>query len=227
MNANQDSTTSLIAKLREFAAAYETLADGVEVEHWYSRDLPSHDFNRELVRPGENAERPEGCVRIMSDTDFYEVANLPLHFEALSCAEVVATLWPDVPTPMIYPDHGDHWWTAIFDESLEVPGQPYELWLHILEDGIVTESGRFEAFPSEPEAVAREARMTSSVTEGREAAFEIKVWIHGTRFPGEMQPRTNVIISPRSVAIVWSTLPSKNTEDAFKRLATTGQPASA
>ncbi|MCV9964727.1 hypothetical protein OIU34_22815 [Pararhizobium sp. BT-229] len=197
---------SLLAELREFALEYDGLPDDAEVDHWYFQDherLPGHDFNREIVNPGANTDAPEGCVRIMCDVDFCEVANLPSRFTALSCADVVSILWPDIKSPTVYPDHGDHWWIAIGDESLEVPGQPVELWLHFREGGAITETMRFEAVATEAEALEREARMESHITEGSEALFEIRVWKDGERVEGDLRPRSRVVCSPPREPIVW------------------------
>lgn len=197
---------SLLAGLREFALAYDGLPDDAEVDHWYSQDhqqLPGHDFNREIVGPGENEDAPDGCVKIMCDVDFYEVANLPFRFKELSCADVVSVLWPDIKSPTIYPDHGDHWWTAIYDESMEVPGQPVELWFHFRENGAITETMRFEAFATEDEALRGEAKGESHITEGSEALFEIRVWKDGVRVEGDLRPRSRVVYSPPREPIAW------------------------
>lgn len=196
----------LLAELRDFARGYDALPDDVEADHWYEQDhenLPGHDFNREIVRPAENESAPDGCVRIMCDTDFYEVANLPYHFVALSCADIVSVLWPAIESPTVYPDHGDHWWTAIGDESMEVPGQPVELWFHFRENGALTETTRFEAFATEAEALQREAKGTSHITEGSEALFEIRVWQDGVRIEGELRPMSRVKYSPPREPILW------------------------
>lgn len=199
-NANRE----LVSNLREFAVAYNALPEDVEVDHWYSADeLPAHVFNREIVKPGENDDTPDGCVRVMSDCDFYEVANLPYHFEPLSCAEIVSVLWPDVPNPKIYPDHGDYWWQAVSDETLEVPGEPFELWFHCRINGIVTDSMRFDTLATEQEAIKRETKIESSATEGTEALFEIRTWKDGERIGGELRARTNVTYSPPREPIMW------------------------
>ena len=190
-----DVRDQLLAELREFVRAYEALPG--------SDDLPGHDFNREIVKPGENEKAPDGCLRIMCDSDFYEVANLPLRFTAVSCLDIVLILWPDIQSPTIYPDHGDHWWTAIGDREMEVPGQPFELWFHFREGGALDESMRFEAFATMAEALAREVRVTTHATEGTEALFEIKVWRGGVRFGGDLSPRSNVVYSKPREPIVW------------------------
>jgi hypothetical protein len=195
--------TELFSRLRDFAVTFDALPEDAEADHWYSQELPSHDFNREIVKPGKNPDAPEGCVRIMSDTDFYEVANLPYQFERLSCADVVSVLWPDVPNPKIYPDHGDYWWTAISDESLEVPGEPFELWMHYRNDDVVTESMRFGTLATEQQAIEREVEVRSSASEGTEALYEIRTWKDGVRSGGELRPRTNVTYSPPREPMVW------------------------
>jgi hypothetical protein len=198
-NANKE----LFSKLRDFALVHDALPEDAEPNHWYSAELPSHDFNREIVKPGENEKAPDGCVRIMSDTDFWEIANLPYEFERLSCADIVSVLWPDVPNPKIYPDHGDYWWTAIADESLEVPGEPFELWMVYRQDGILTDTMRFDTLATEQQAIEREAKVRSGTTEGTEALFEIRTWKDGERIGGELRPRTNVTYSPPREPNTW------------------------
>ncbi|MCZ7860871.1 hypothetical protein O9X98_05590 [Agrobacterium salinitolerans] len=196
----------LLAELREFARAYDAIPEGHEVEYWYfedSDDLQGHDFNREVVKPGENEKAPDGCLRIMCDCDFHEVANLPLRFADLSCQDIVSILWPDIQSPVFYPDHGDHWWAAIGDPEMEVPGQPFELWFHFREGGAINESMRFEVFATIDEALAREDRVTAYITEGTEALFEIKEWRDGERLAGELRPRMNVVYSKPRVPIAW------------------------
>ncbi|MCS4089062.1 hypothetical protein [Rhizobium sp. BK176] len=203
MSETSNAKKELFTKLRDFAVTYDALPEDAETEHWYSSDLPSHDFNREILKPGENDKAPDGCVRIMSDTDFWEIANLPFHFEKLTCGEIVSVLWPDVPEPKIYPDHGDYWWTASADESLEVPGEPFELWMHYRTDGVMTDSMRFDTLATEQKAIEREAKVRSGTTEGTEALFEIRTWKDGERIGGELRPRTNVTYSPPCEPIVW------------------------
>jgi hypothetical protein len=194
--------TVLLDELRDFAREYQALPEDMETDHWYSQDhkeLPKPNFNREIVRPAENTAAPNGCVRIMCDGDFYEVANLPYKFSALSCAEIISALWPAIDNPTIYPDHGDHWWTAISDENIEVPGQPVELWFHFRENGVTTQTMRAETFATEADAIIGEAKSTMHISEGSEALFEIRVWKEGRRTKGELRPISRIVYSsPRN-----------------------------
>lgn len=189
----------LILELKDFAQAHIASRSGAEDEYWFAQtELPSHDFNREISKPGEIVVIPNGCVRMMCDGDFYEVANLPYRFVALSCTDIVTGLWPQIPNPTIYPDHGDYWWTAIHNENIEVPGEPVELWFHRRQNEQITESLRLETFASEAEALAREALIKSHASDDTEALFEIRIWRDAVRQTGELRPRTNVIYSPPS-----------------------------
>jgi hypothetical protein len=200
-----DATNQLLAELHEFARAYDPMPEGRDAVHWYHRsdDLPAHNFNREIVSPGEDDKAPDGCLRVMSDSNFYEIANLPFRFTALSCAEIVSALWPDIEQPAIYPDHGDYWWTAISDPNLEVPGQPFELWFHTRQGGSITDSMRFDAFATEQEAVEIEAKGKTGAPEGSEPLFEVKVWRDGERLDGDLRPMTNVVYSKPREPIAW------------------------
>lgn len=118
---------SLKWELTDLAVAIRT-DDEDATGYFVAKDHDFIDFNKEIVEPGENANYPHGALSINADDDFYSVAVIPYKFEEMSCADIVAILWPDIENPVIRPDHGDYWWTAQRDSSLEVPGEPWELW---------------------------------------------------------------------------------------------------
>lgn len=68
-------------------------------------DVPGHDFNREIVHPGENPEFPDGAVGIRIDDDFWTVAALPYdEFRRCTIEELVAVLWPKIDDASFGPD---------------------------------------------------------------------------------------------------------------------------
>lgn len=70
-----------------------------------SRNLPSHDFNREIVEPGIAKVFPEGALGIRVDDNFWSVAILPYKFKELSIQDIVSVLWSDVKDPEFNPDY--------------------------------------------------------------------------------------------------------------------------
>jgi hypothetical protein len=99
---------------------------------------PWRDFTRELIEPGyttttEDGEvdttYAEGALIIRGDTNFWMTALLPRRFEAIPLADLVQTIWPHVEKPTLYPDDGHIYWEAIGNQDMEVPGEPYELWV--------------------------------------------------------------------------------------------------
>jgi hypothetical protein len=101
------------------------------------KNPPWIDFTRELIEPGyktdpkegEPEEYPEGAITIRGDIDFWIVAVLPRRFEAIPMTDIVRLLWPDIEKPTIYPDTGDVYWEALDNHDMEVPGEPFELWV--------------------------------------------------------------------------------------------------
>lgn len=150
-----------------------------------SVDTPANDFNREIAAPGANAAFPDGVVRVMCDYDFYEVALLPYRFEPLTCAEIVSALWPEMERVVTYPDSGDHWWVAMADEELEIPGQPYEIWYHVDYADSHHEDRRFESYATREEAEGRARKVVSSVTPGTTMLYSVREWREGVRLEGE------------------------------------------
>jgi hypothetical protein len=57
--------------------------------------IPSNDFNREIVEPNSLPDFPEGALGIRVDEDFYAVAALPLRFQVLPIELIVKAIWPD------------------------------------------------------------------------------------------------------------------------------------
>lgn len=183
-----DDKTALIVRLADIARfESEHHESGGEV-YYVTNDLPSNDFNREIVAPGCHEDYPEGCVRIMCDDDFWEVAVLPPEYAAVGCSEIVEALWPRLETPVIRPDSGDYWWTAIHDDSLEVPSFPYELWLFVYRQGEVSERLRVDVFTEEAEAEAKGNRLKVSTSDDSVAMWQVRRWGDGVRIDGEEKP---------------------------------------
>lgn len=125
---------------------------------------PWNDFTRELIDPGYTTQTDEGEVDttyaegalvIRGDVNFWMTAVLPRKFETIPLADLVKALWPHIDNPTLYPDDGDIYWEAIGNEDMEVPGEPYELWVEyplISEDGL--EKTRLGMYKSEAELCA-------------------------------------------------------------------------
>jgi hypothetical protein len=147
--------------------------------------LPSHDLNRSLEIPGSEGFK-EGAVRIISDDDFYPVAHLPWEFSGLSVAAIASVLWPELEEAVFRPDSGDFWWEAIADETLEVPGQPHELWFHVEREGKLEESFRYDAYATlqDVDDGARRMCAGASVTDG--AVWQVRTWVGGQRIDGPL-----------------------------------------
>jgi len=99
---------------------------------------PWNDFTRELIEPGHavttearegDATYAEGALIIRGDTNFWMVAALPRKFETIPLADIVKTIWPHIEQPKLYPDDGSIYWEALGNQDMEVPGEPYELWV--------------------------------------------------------------------------------------------------
>ena len=162
----------------------EKLGEGENAKslHWFLdlKDLPAWDFNRDIIEKG-HPEAPDGCLVMRCDSDFHAVANLPLEFKSVSCEEIVSVLWPEIEKPTIYPDHGDHWWTAIYDPSMEVPREPYELWAEIAVDGEHFESVRLNTCVSEEAAAAKAKKLKMGMGGTGNAAIWLRRWEGGVR----------------------------------------------
>ncbi|WP_315921988.1 hypothetical protein [Mesorhizobium sp. SP-1A] len=155
---------SLIHDLRDLAVSIRTDEQAAGFFVW--KDVPFTDFNRQIVEPGTNPDFPSGALGIYSDDDFYAVASLPYRFKDLSCAEIVATLWPEIENPVILPDHGDYWWTAQRDDKLEVPGEPWEMWFVESARGAIPDNVALQTPHCVPEADS----------DGRPAKYDAVRW---------------------------------------------------
>ena len=191
-------------------AALGSLLPGLSAEprdggsiHWVERDrenLPGLDFNRELVPPGTDPAAVGGCVRIMCDHDFWEVANLPWSFSALDCPDIVRCLWPDLPRAVFRPDSGDYWWKAVADQNLEVPGEPFEVWLFGGGEGDVQRVG---TYPTAGEAARSAGGIRCSTDRDEGPHYEIREWKDGIRTAGERMAVENVVRTPPRVRTGW------------------------
>lgn len=65
----------------------------IQPPYFVTRDgLPGLDFNREIIKPGENAHFPDGAVGVRADGDFWAVAALPYKYLDVPLSEIVAAL---------------------------------------------------------------------------------------------------------------------------------------
>jgi hypothetical protein len=152
-----DTQPGTVENLKRFLSLFEVASEEqyrkANGAYFYDISLPFRDLNREIVAPGTSTEIPQGAVGIRCDSDFWCVAFLPYCFHGLSCEEIAKCLWPDVTNLSFLPDSGDHWWTAIHDENLEVPGEPHELWVrNVYTDGRPDEHMRFNTHAFEESA---------------------------------------------------------------------------
>jgi hypothetical protein len=119
-------------------------------------------------------------VGIRGDWDFWLVAYLPYRFSSLSCAEIASCIWPDVTDVIALPDSGDYWWTAKSDDSLEVPGEPFEVWATMrYDDDRDPEIMRIETFGTADRASA----YIRSRPRQDAISHEVLVWTNGERRP--------------------------------------------
>lgn len=179
---------SLIHDLRDLAVLIRR--DEPTSGFFVWKDVPHRDFNRQIVEPDTNPDFPSGALGIYSDGDFEEVAALPHRFKDLSCAEIVATLWPEIDNPVILPDHGDYWWTAQSDDKLEVPGEPWEMWFVESTHGaeaddhpLKYDAVRWRTCATEEEALKARSSIGGSVyrEDFENLSIEIRHWDQGVR----------------------------------------------
>jgi hypothetical protein len=152
----------------------------------FFHDIRLHfrDLNREIAHPGINADIPDGAVGIRGDWDFWLVAYLPYRFSTLSCTDIAAAIWPDITNIEALPDSGDYWWTAKSDDSLEVPGEPFEVWATMrYEDDRDPEVIRIETFATADRAAA----YIRSRPKQDAISHEVRVWTDGKRQPEKPQ----------------------------------------
>lgn len=177
-----DNTT---AHLADFLATFTRDADGTRMisgEHFFDISPAFRDFNREIVKPStpdgtQDYQLIDGGIGIRGDWDFWLLAFLPFRFSSLDCEQIVRTIWPDVTKAVFLPDTGDYWWEAQSDESLEVPGEPHEVWVHYDYDDRPSESQRYATFKNLTDALDRAGRITASPP----IRWDIRTWVKGTR----------------------------------------------
>ena len=229
---------SLKLELIDLAVAIRT-DDSDATGYFVAKDHHFTDFNRQIVEPGEDENFPDGALGIYVDDDYYAVAALPYKYKALSCAEIVASLWPEIENPTILPDHGDYWWTAQRDLSLEVPGEPWELWFVETETAIpnqiamqvphftpeADENGRpvqqeeirWRTCKTEQEALAARSKIggTGYVEDFQNLGFEVRHWKDGVR--------TTVHVLPLDLdRFTLVDRPKNHEADIYKRLGLDG-----
>lgn len=85
----------------------EDLRASIQTPYFVIDELPSLDFNREIIEPGQVEQFPDGAVGIRADDDFWPVAAIPLRFREVALPDIVAALWPTYAAQAEYcPDHG-------------------------------------------------------------------------------------------------------------------------
>ena len=67
-----------------------------------STDLPSLDFNKEIVEPGTHREFPQGVIGIRVDDDFWQVGLLPYYYKGIPIEEIVEEFWTDLTSRATY-----------------------------------------------------------------------------------------------------------------------------
>lgn len=155
---------------------------------------PWNDFTRELIDPGYTSITEEGeidrtysdgALVVRGDTNFWMTAVLPRRFEAVPFADLVKAIWPHVEEPTIYPDDGHIYWEAIGNQDMEVPGEPYELWVEypfISETEL--EQNRLGTYATESELASTllsATRQTAERQPGSTSRYYGQKWIDGAR----------------------------------------------
>jgi hypothetical protein len=173
---------------REFAAFVRDMKinhdrDTQRSGRWWSVIDPHFkDFCKEIVEPGTNKHFARGAVSIRTDQDFWIAAAIPYKFRDVSCAEIVAALWPNIEAPYIFPDSGSYWWVAINDDSLEVPGEPYETWAETVYPDGFREETRIHTLSSLSEAEEKVALLRKTkISSDHQMTIHIKQWTAGGR----------------------------------------------
>ena len=93
--------------LIEFVNSSIVTKNGYRNGNYYviTKELPSHDFNKEIIAPGLLKQWPEGVLGIRVDDNFWAVAALPYEFKNISIKNIVKTLWPNILNPRLNPDY--------------------------------------------------------------------------------------------------------------------------
>jgi hypothetical protein len=153
-------------------------------EFFHDIRLHFRDLNREIAHPGTSSDIPDGAVGLRGDWDFWIVAYLPYRFVHLSCMEIASCIWPDVKDVVALPDSGEYWWTAKSDDSLEVPGEPFEVWATMrYEDDRDPEIIRIETFSTTDRAAA----YIRSRPRQDAISHEVLAWTNGQRRPKSVE----------------------------------------
>lgn len=173
-------------EFRAFVSRFQPGEEGLVLRKgkwWIAQRLAGHDFCKEILEPGTNENLPDGAVGIRTDDDFWIAAELPYRFKDLDCATLVSIAWPHIENPIIRPDSGDYWWTARYNDDLEVPGEPFEVWTHITYQDGYTQNERYDSYRDRSEADKRAHFIlgSSSIGEGHTFTVIIKEWSNGVR----------------------------------------------
>lgn len=177
-----DHPAATIEDLSEFLKTFHPDAEGHRMlcgEYFYDFKPGFRDFNRDLVEAGANEHAPDGGVAIMADWDFWMLAFVPLRFRHMRCEDVVEAIWPGLKGAVFHPDTGDHWWTAKSDDGMEVPGEPFELWIDVAYEDRRRESMRLDTYKDVDSASESGGRIEPSPR----LSWEIRQWKSGRREP--------------------------------------------
>jgi hypothetical protein len=181
-----------------FAQAFRLTKDGDELRNsrwWVDVRHPFHDFCKEIVEPGTNKQFSRGAIAIRTDDDFWIVGAIPLRFRDVSCAEIVNTFWPRIENALIRPDSGSHWWIARYDDSLEVPGEPFEAWAEMTYPDGTNEWTRINTFATLAEADKQASALgKTKINSAHRMSVHVQSWTLGKR-----QMLTSFEVTPSAV----------------------------
>lgn len=79
--------------------------------------LPGIDFNREIIKPGQAEDYPDGALAIRADDDFWIVAVLPIQYKSWPLEKIVETLWPEYAKDAKYTPDADTPERAIYEAN--------------------------------------------------------------------------------------------------------------
>jgi hypothetical protein len=160
---------------------------------------PWKDFTRELIEPGYTTTTEEGeadttyadgALVIRGDVNFWMTAVLPRKFETIPFADLVKTIWPHIDKPTLYPDDGNIYWEALDNPDMEVPGEPYELWIEypfMSETDLEQNRLSMHADETELAAALKDANLQNAAqmkrTPENRARYFGLAWINGVRLP--------------------------------------------
>ena len=88
----------LIPQLKEYMKQ-SVSADGEQRigEYFWSSELPSYDFTKEVLEPGCSETLPEGATGLRVDDDFWIVGIIPYEYRDVPTRELVDVLYPWIP----------------------------------------------------------------------------------------------------------------------------------